>query len=113
MSISGQQVAQAVILPPWTKIQLKQGEELQSCRVISKNPWLAAALVSLPVLLTFAAVFFAKTQFILAFVLVAVIWILTFIVAFLMAKENLNSAIVITSQRNICIIGKDRIELKK
>ncbi len=111
-SISQQQVAQAK-LPPWTKIQLKQGEELQACREIGRNPGLAAVLASLPVLLTVVAVFFAKTQFMLAVVLVIVLWTVTFIVAFLMAKDRSKSAIVITSQRTICIIGKDRIELKK
>ncbi|MFA6294217.1 MAG: hypothetical protein WC637_20670 [Victivallales bacterium] len=111
-SISQQQVAQAK-LPPWTKIQLKQGEELQACREIGRNPGLAALFASLPVLLTVAAVFFAKTQPMLAVVLVIVLWAITFTVAFLMAKESSKSAIVITSQRTICIIGKDRIELKK
>ena len=108
-SISQQQVA----LPPWTKIQLKQGEELQTCREIGRNPGLAAVLASLPVMLTVVAVFFAKTQFMLAVVLVIVLWIVTFLVAFLMAKDSSKSAIVITNQRTICIVGKDRIELKK
>ncbi len=112
-SISGQQIAQAVMLPAWTKIQLKPEEELQACREINKKPALAAVLASLPVLLTVVAVFFAKTQFVLAFVLVIVLWIITFGIAFLMTKDNSKRAIVITSQRTICIIGKDRIELKK
>jgi hypothetical protein len=113
LSTQQHQTAQAVKLPPWTEIQLKQGEEVQACREINKNPGLTALLVSLPVLLTIAAIFFAKTQLSLAIVIVIILWIATFVIALLMTKDNSKRAIVITSQRTVCIIGKDRIELKK
>ena len=113
IALAAQQIAQAVKLPPWTNIQLKQGEELQACREIKKNPAPIAVLASLPVLLTIAAMFFAKTQLGLAVVLVVVLWIATFVIALLMTKDSSKRAIVITSQRAICIIGKDSIELKK
>ena len=113
IALAAQQIAQAVKLPPWTNIQLKQGEELQACREIKKNPAPIAVLASLPVLLTIAAMFFAKTQFGLAVGLVVVLWIVTFVIALLMTRDSSKRAIVITSQRTICIIGKDSIELKK
>jgi hypothetical protein len=112
-ALSAQQIAQAVKLPPWTNIQLKQGEELQTCREIKKNPTPTAVLASLPVLLTICAMFFAKTQLGLAVGLVVVLWIVTFIIALLVTKDSSKRAIVITNQRTICIIGKDSIELKK
>lgn len=112
-SLPAQQIAQPVKLPSWTKIQLRQGEELQACRETKKNPASAAVLASLPVLLTMIAMFFAKTHLVLALVLVVILWIATFVIAFLMTRDSSNRAIVLTNQRTICIIGEDRIELKK
>jgi hypothetical protein len=112
-SISGQQIAQALTLPPWTKVQLRQGEELLTFRETKKSSGLTAVLASLPVLMTVVSVFYAKTDLILAVVLVIVIWALTFILALFMAKNSSKRALILTSQRTICIIGKDKIELKK
>ena len=109
-SVSTPQAAQAVNLPSWTNVQLKQGEELQACREINKNPAVQALLTSLPVLLTIIALFFATN---IAIAIVVIIWLLAFVIAFLMIKNSSKRAIVITNQRTICIIGKDRIELKK
>jgi len=39
--------------------------------------------------------------------------VLTFIIALIMAKGGAKRAVILTSQRAICILGKDRIELKK
>ncbi len=107
---STQQGAQAVTLPSWTNVQLKQGEELQACREINKNPAVQALLSSLPALLTIIALFFATN---IAIAIVVIIWLLAFVIAFLMTKNSSKRAIVITNQRTICIIGKDRIELKQ
>jgi hypothetical protein len=112
-SISGQQIAQALALPPWTKVQLRQGEELQSFLEDKKSPWLAAALVSLPVLMTIVSVFYAKTDLILAVGLIIVLWVLTFVLALIMKKGSSKRALIQTNQRTICITGKDKIELKK
>jgi hypothetical protein len=111
-SVSTTQAAQAVNLPSWTNVQLKQSEELQACREINKNPAVQALLSSLPVLLTIIALFFA-TRVAIAIAIVIIIWFITFVVAFMMTKNSSKRAIVITNQRTICIIGKDRIELKQ
>jgi hypothetical protein len=113
LSVSAQQLAQSVKLPSWTKVQFNPGEELQSFRDISKHHGLIAVLAALPVLLTVIVMFFAQTQLVVAVLFVIALWITTFISAFIMAKNSAKRALVITNQRTICIIGKDRIELKK
>lgn len=107
-SIAIQQIALDSLLPSWTKIQLKEGEELQDFQKINKNPALTAVLVSLPVLLTIFATLFAQS-----IAIIIVIWIMTFATALMMASQSSKRGVILTNQRIICIIGKDKVELKK
>lgn len=109
-SIAIQQIALDSLLPSWTKIQLKEGEELQDFQKINKNPAITAVLVSLPVLLTIVATLFAHS---IALIIVIVIWIITFAIALMMANQSSKRGVILTNQRIICIIGKDKVELKK
>ncbi|MFZ2655748.1 MAG: hypothetical protein WAX69_12525 [Victivallales bacterium] len=107
--IPAQQVS--IKLPAWTKVQLKQGEEAVSYKELEKNPAIAAVLVSIPVILSAIAV--VLNQIVLGLIIVAVLGVVTFVVAFMMSKEGARRAVILTTQRAICIFGKDRIELKK
>jgi len=92
-------------------VQFKQGEEAVAYKELEKNPVVSAVLVSMPVVLSAIAVIL--NQIVLGLVIVVVLGVVTFIVAFAMSKEGSRRAIILTTQRAICIFGKDRIELKK
>lgn len=96
-------------LPVWTNVQLKQGEEAVAYKEDSKNPAIPAVLASLPVVLCAGAVFLGS----MGIIVVGVLCVATFIVAFIMSKAAARRAVILTSQRAICILGKDRIELRK
>ncbi len=98
-----------VKLPAWTSVQLKQGEEAVAYKEDSKNPAVPAVLASIPVVLCAGAVFLGT----MGLIVVGVLCVATFIVAFVMSKGAAKRAVILTTQRAICIIGKDRIELKK
>jgi hypothetical protein len=107
--IPAQQVS--IKLPDWTKLQLKQGEEAVAYKELEKNPAISAVLVSIPVILSAIAVIL--NQIVMGLIIVAVLAVVTFIVAFVMSKDGAKRAIILTTQRAVCIFGKDRIELKK
>jgi len=101
----------SIKLPAWTKVQFKQGEEAVAYKELNKNPAISAVLASIPVMLSGIAV--VLNQIVLGLIIVGVLGAVTFIVAFVMSKEGAKRAIILTTQRAICIFGKDRIELKK
>jgi len=99
----------SVKLPAWTKVQLKQGEEAIAYKEDNKNPAVPAVLASIPVVLSAGAVLLGT----MGLIVVGVLCVITFIVAFIMSKAAEKRAVILTTQRAICILGKDRIELKK
>ncbi len=98
--------------PPWVNIQIRPDEQVYAFREIKKNPVGVALLLSLPVLLSIAAVAVAKPDAIIAYVVIVAIWIATFVVIAAVASGR-KACLVFTSTRAILICGKDRTELKK
>ena len=107
-----QNSAQAV--PEWTNIRVKKGEDIIGVREVNNSPAETAVLVVIPLIIAGAAGLLSpKITTMVAAMIVGVSCVVTFIVALIMSKNNARKALVLTNQRAIAVIGKNRIEIKK
>jgi len=103
---------QNIQLPAWTRIQLRPDEQLYGFREISGNPVGIAFGASLPTLICLVAVFMAKSDAVISYIIVAAIWLIAFItIALISAKSK--TFIAFTSMRVIIIAGSKRLEITK
>ena len=104
-----------IIPPAWTNIRLKKGEDISGMRETSASSGATAFMVVIPVIVA-GAVGIAQ-EYVGgipgAAVAVGVIGVAAFVTAMLMGKAGSKKALVVTTQRSICIVGKERIEVKR
>ena len=101
-------------IPDWTNIRVKKGEEVVGVREANNSPAEIAVLVVLPLIIAGAAGLLSpKISTMVAAMIVGASCVITFIVALIMSKNNARKALIVTNQRAIAIIGKNRIEIKK
>ncbi len=99
-------------LPSWTKIQLRSDEQLLSYKEIMNNPVGVAIGASSPILLCIVAVYLAKPDALIAYGVILIVWLLSFItIAIVASKQKI--FIALTSARVILIAGSKRIEMNK
>ncbi|HBC86507.1 MAG TPA: hypothetical protein DCZ94_06090 [Lentisphaeria bacterium] len=68
-------------------------------------------LAAVPVILSAVAV--VVGNMLIGLIVIGALCVITFIIALVMSKGSAKRAIILTTQRAICILGKDRLELKK
>ena len=101
-------------IPEWTNIRVKKGEEIVGVREVNNSPAETAVLVVLPLIIAGAAGLLSpKISTMVAAMIVGASCVVTFIVALIMSKNNARKALIVTNQRAIAVIGKNRIEIKK
>ena len=101
-------------VPEWTNIRVKKGEDVLGVREVNNSPAETAILVVLPLIIAGAAGLLSpKITTMVAAMIVGASCVVTFIVALIMTKNSARKALVLTNQRAIAIIGKNRIEIKK
>jgi hypothetical protein len=101
-------------IPEWTNIRVKKGEEIIGVREVVNSPAEIAFLVVIPLIIAGAAGLLSpKISTMVSAMIVGASCVITFIVALIMNKNNSKKALVVTNQRAIAVIGKNRIEIKK
>ncbi|MBN1864633.1 MAG: hypothetical protein JW808_06995, partial [Victivallales bacterium] len=102
-------------LPAWANVMLKKGEELVGVRESSGSSIGTAVLVAVSVIISGAAGI--ANDMIggmpIAAGAVGVICVTVFIAAILLGKKGSRRALVVTNQRAISVVGKDRLEVKQ
>jgi hypothetical protein len=100
----------AVQLPQWmaAAVNVHKDETVIAVAENKTNMLVKALLVSLPGLLALAAPFAGNFGIVLALLAVAGV----FGVAFAMMNQDAKRALVLTTQRAVCLVGKNRYEAK-
>lgn len=102
---------QRVSLPQWAGVKMYPDEEALACREVKNNMIGLVILISLPVLLCIPLPFLVNG--IISTVIAGILWLATLITGFIIANGKARKVLILTSQRAIYIIGKNRIEIKK
>ena len=105
--------AKKVSLPAWTKVRLKKGEDVYGVREVSKSPMGAAIVAFIFALGAGGAGIVLKDNMAMAAVGVVASAAIGFIIVFLISKSGAKKALVLTSQRAVCVVGGERLEVKK
>ena len=100
-----------IAIPPWTKIQIANNEEAIAFSELKRSFFGIVALIALPAILCIPLPL-VLDKFIAAAV-AGLIAVITFVIAFIIAKGNGRSAVILTSQRAVCVLGKKIIEARK
>ncbi|HRR50106.1 MAG TPA: hypothetical protein P5293_09185, partial [Bacteroidales bacterium] len=79
---------QNIQLPPWTRIQLRPDEQLYGFREITGNPVGTAFGASFPILISLIAVFMAKSDAVISYIIVVAIWLVTFVTIALISAKS-------------------------
>lgn len=100
-----------IIIPSWTKIRMKKDEEVLGLKEYSASPaGMAIVAAVIAAVCGGAGIALAKNLPVAA-VLVVVLAFAAFAAVFFMAKGSSKAALVRTSLRAICVIGKKRLEI--
>ena len=94
-------------------MRLKKGEDVYGVREVSKSPVGAALVAFVFALGAGGAGIFLKDNMAMAAVGVVAASAIAFIVVFLISKSGSKKALVLTSQRAVCVVGGERLEVKK
>jgi hypothetical protein len=94
-------------------MRLKKGEDVLGVREVSKSPVGAALMAFIFALGAGAAGIFLKDNLPMAAVAVGGASAVAFIIVFVIAKSGARKALVLTSQRAVCVVGGERLEVKK
>jgi hypothetical protein len=105
--------AKKIPVPAWTKVRLKKGEDVYGVREVSKSPMGAAVVAFIFALCAGGAGIALKDNMAMAAVGVVASAAIGFIVVFLISKSGAKKALVLTSQRAVCVVGGERLEVKK
>ena len=103
-----------IIIPSWATVRMKKGEDVLGVRESISSPVGTAVLIAISALVAGGAGIAAKFVDVpIAAGIVFFVAIIVFVVAMLMAKSGSKKALIVTSQRSISVMGKDRMEVKR
>jgi hypothetical protein len=102
-----------IIIPEWLNIKLKSNEEVIGLEIRSASSGATVALVTIAAVIAgVAGLLGAFVGTLVAALLVIVVAVVFLIVASSTAKKG-KKALIATNQRDICIVGNEKIELKR
>lgn len=110
---TAQGAKQQIPLPPWTQIRMKKGEEVLGIRETSGSAVGAAVVAAIFAIAAGGAGIALVKNIPIAAGAVFGAAVIGFVVVLVMGKSSSKRALVVTSQRAISIIGKDRMEVKQ
>lgn len=104
---------QKIVLPDWTKVRMKKGEEVIGLRETSSSAAGAAILAAVMAIVAGGAAIALKDNIALSAGAAFGAAVVAFVVILVMGNVSSKRALVVTNQRSITVIGKDRMEVKQ